>query len=163
MPNSFLLWIGRWFRREPLERRGVPRVLGRAIDQYGKEHTPVRGWIKHDSLSEDQLRRVARLREVLREAYPMTMEGWIDGFLRDANPEQEIQILEACAWAYQHLSSGLRLAADEPQKLYSVLCALSAGTAESHLEDGLAVGRGVPNVQTINGVLREAWSERRRP
>ena len=40
----------------------------------------LRGWIKHDSLSQDQVQRVARLRGVLRDAYPMTMEGWIDGF-----------------------------------------------------------------------------------
>jgi hypothetical protein len=163
MARSILNRLRRLFHRPSVETTGIPEVIGYRTDQAGKQQPVVRGSIKHGSLSNDQRRRVAHLRNVLSDAYPMTMEGWIDGFLRDAHPENEIQIIEACAYVYQHLSADSRLSFDEKRKLYSVVCAISAGAPTSTLDAVLPVGRGLPNAQTITAMLEEAWRERRGP
>src|SRR5262249_26053163 len=120
-------------------------------------------WIKHRSLSDEQRRRVARLREVLAEAYPMTMEGWIDGFLRDADPESEIRIIEACAVAYQRLTAQARLSPEEKTHLYSVVCAISAGVSGSQLATALPADKGLPDLEAVASVYREAQEARSRP
>lgn len=156
--------IGGWFKHllgGEKEMARVPEVLGHLSDDQGKTHELHRGWIKHRSLSDEQGRRVARLREVLAEAYPMTMEGWIDGFLRDADPESEIRIIEACAVAYQQLTSQARLSPKEKTRLYSVLCALSAGVTGPQLASALPAG--LPDLDAVARMYREAHEGSLRP
>ena len=158
--------IGGWLKRllgGDQEMSGVPEVLGHVTDDQGQRHEVHRGWIKHGSLSEEQRRRVARLREVLAEAYPMTMEGWIDGFLRDADPESEIRIIEACAVAYQRLASQARLSDEAKKSLYSVVCALSAGASGAQLASALPGGKGLPDLGGVASMLREAYEAGLRP
>jgi hypothetical protein len=145
------------------ERSRLPEVLGHVSDDQGQRHELHRGWIKHGSLSEEQGRRVARLREVLAEAYPMTMEGWIDGFLRDRDPESEIRIIEACAVAYQRLASQARLSPEEKKRLYSVLCALSCGGTGPQLASALPPGKGLPDLEGVASMYREAHEASLRP
>jgi hypothetical protein len=158
--------IGGWFKRllgGEKEMSRVPEVLGHVTDDQGQRHELHRGWIKHRSLSEEQVRRVARLREVLAEAYPMTMEGWIDGFLRDADPDSEIRIIEACAVAYQRLASQARLSAEEKERLYAVLCALSTGATGPQLASALPAGKGLPDLEGVTSMYREAHEASLRP
>jgi hypothetical protein len=158
--------IGGWLKRflgGENERSRLPEVLGHVTDDQGRRHEVHRGWIKHGSLSEEQVRRVARLREVLAEAYPMTMEGWIDGFQRDADPESEIRIIEACAVAYQRLASQARLSPEEKERLYAVLCALSTGATGPQLASALPTGKGLPDLESVANIYREAREARVRP
>ena len=158
--------MGGWFKRllgGDQEMSRVPEVLGHVTDDEGQRHEVHRGWIKHASLSEEQQRRVARLREVLAEPYPMTMEGWMDGFLRDADPESEIRIIEACAVAYQRLASQAQLSDEEKKRLYSVLCALSTGASGAQLASALPTGKGLPDLKGAASMLREAYAAGLRP
>jgi hypothetical protein len=71
-----LMGVGDWLKRllrGRKERSRLPEVLGYVTDEQGQRLALQRGWVKHQSLSEEQVRRVARLREVLAEAYPMTI------------------------------------------------------------------------------------------
>src|SRR5688500_6433194 len=113
-------WLKARFRRVPEVRDRLPEVLGHATDERGRRHELHRGRIKHDSLSPEQLRRVARLRDTSAEADPMTLDGRVDGFLRDADPESEIRIIEACASVYRRLASEASLSPPEKERLYGV-------------------------------------------
>lgn len=156
-------WLRRVFGRGPRPRDAIPEVIGHVTDDQGRRQVLHRGPLQHESLSPDQLQRIARLRDVLIEAYPMTLDGCVDGFLRDANPESEIQILEACAVTYQRLTAGATLGPAEKKRLYSVLCVISAGGAGPELASAVPAGRGLPDLEAITATYREARQAGDRP
>jgi hypothetical protein len=92
----------------------------------------------------------------------MTLDGWVDGFMRDANPESEIQIIEACALVYQRLASQASLLPEE-KRLYSVLCVISAGAASHELASALPAGKGLPDLESTRMMYREARQSGGRP
>jgi len=149
-------WLKRLFGGEPKVRDELPEVLGHVTDEHGKKQALHRGPLQHESLTPDQLQRIARLRDVLIDAYPMTLDGWVDGFMRDANPESEIQIIEACAVVYQHLAEPAQLSADEKKRLYAVLCAVSSGAEGSQLAAAVPAGKGLPPLNHIVKMYLEA-------
>jgi hypothetical protein len=159
--------LGNWFRRlfggnSNLEDE-VPEVMGHITDERGQRVTIHRGPIQHETLSSDQLRRISRLRDVLAEAYPMTLDGWVDGFMRDADPESEIQIIEACAVAYQRLTSQTSLSVEEKKRVYAVLCVVSTGGERPELASALPADRGLPGLGSIVTMYREARQSGARP
>lgn len=156
-------WFGRPFGVRPKLRDEIPEVVGHFTDEHGREQALRRGPLRHDSLSAGQLRRVGRLRDVLAEAYPMTLDGWVDGFLRDADPESEIQIIEACAVVYQHLTATVSLSPEEKGRLYAVLCVISTGGAGPELASSLPGGKGLPDLGGIVSMYREARHSGSRP
>ena len=156
-------WLRRMFGGGPRLRDEVPEVIGRVTDEQGREQVLHRGPLQHESLTPDQLQRIARLRDVLVEAYPMTLDGWVDGFMRDANPESEIQIIEACAAVFQRLTAQMALRPDEKKRVYSVLCVISAGGAGPELASAIPAGRGLPDVGAIAAMYREARQAGDRP
>jgi hypothetical protein len=139
-------------------REELPEVMGHVTDEHGQKHILHRGPVQHESLSPQQLQRIARLREVLTEAYPMTMDGWVDGFKRDAFPETEIQTIEACAVVYRDLTQQAQLSADENKRLYGVLCAVSCGVDEAQLVSAVPQGRGLP---PLGEIIRQYVAARR--
>src|SRR6266851_1639464 len=48
------------------------------------------GPIRHQQLPPELMTRIESLRSTLDEVYPMSMGEWLDGFQRDAHPEQEV-------------------------------------------------------------------------
>jgi hypothetical protein len=156
-------WFKGLFRRKPEIMDQLPEVLGHITDAEGQRHAIHRGPIQQESLSPDQLQRVARLRDVLAEAYPMTLDGWVDGFLRDADPESEIRIIEGCAVVYQQLGAQAALSAEDKKGLYSVLCIISAGGGGPELADALPAGKGLPDLEKIIGMYRQARLAGSRP
>jgi hypothetical protein len=156
-------WLRRLFGGAPKLRDEIPEVMGRVTDERGHKVELHRGPIQHESLSSDQLQRIGRLRDVLAEAYPMTLDGWVDGFMRDANPESEIQIIEACAVVYQRLSSRGSLSPEEKKRLYAVLCVLSAGGASPELASAVPAGKGLPDLESIAVMYRDARQSGDRP
>ncbi len=156
-------WFSNLFRHEPKLMDEVPELVGTITDEHGKQHALHRGWLQHQSLSPEQLQRIARLRDVLIDAYPMTLDGWVDGFMRDANPESEIQIIEACATVYQRSVALAQLSTEEKKRLYAVLCALSAGADESQLAAALPNRNGMPALDVLFDMFREARQRGSRP
>jgi hypothetical protein len=106
---------------------GLPEVFCTVTDQEGKIHTIRRNSRQHDTLTVEQLQRIGQLRAILKDAYPMTLDGWVDGFLRERYPEREISIIECIAVVYQELTSNTKLSLDEKKHLYGFLCSMSAG------------------------------------
>jgi len=161
------MWLGDWLRRvfgrNSKLRNEMPEVMGHFIDERGQKVEVHRGPIRHESLSDDQFQRIGRLRYVLSEAYPMTLDGWLDGFMRDADPESEIRTIEACAVVYQRLVVQASLSPAEMKRLYAVLCAISAGGRGPDLESALPAGKGLPRVETIVQMYREAAQSGSRP
>jgi hypothetical protein len=141
----------------------IPEVLGQVTDEHGRKQILLRGPLQHESLSPDQLQRVAGLRDVLVEAYPMTLDGWVDGFMRDADPESEIQLIEACAVIYQRLAAQVSLSPPEKKRLYAVLCVISAGGAGPELASAIPTGKGLPDLDGIVRMYREARQTGSRP
>ena len=156
-------WFCRLLSRRPREEAHIPEIMGYTVDKQGKRVAIHRGPLQHHNLTPEQVSRVARLREVLAEAYPMTMEGWVDGFLRDANPESEIRIIEACAAVYRRLTSQAALSPREKKRLYSLLCAVSTGARGPELEAALPAGRALPGFETVVEMYREAVRSGERP
>lgn len=156
-------WLKRLFSPRPRERSGIPEVVGQITDADGRVQPLRRGPLRHDGLTAEQIQRVARLREVLAEAYPMTLEGWIDGFRRDAHPESEIAIIEAVASVYLQLVAGTHLTVDEKQRLYGVLCLISAGNESPELAAHVPLRSGLPEFSTLARMYREARQSGRRP
>jgi hypothetical protein len=60
--------------------------------------------------------RIGRLRDVLTEARPMILDGWVDGFLRDVDPESEIRLIETCAVVYRRLTAKATLTPEEKRE-----------------------------------------------
>ena len=158
-----LSWIRQKILGRPTEMQGIPDILGYTVDESGEPQPIHRGDVRHISLTPEQVERVARLREVLAEAYPMTMEGWVDGFLRDVEPENEIQIIEAVASVYSRLVAEARLSVQEKRTLYGVLCAMSAGIRTSELLAMIPSDKGLPAPSVVIRMYEEARRERKRP
>jgi len=154
-------WLMRTFGLRPRIQDGLPDVLWSYTDEQGQQHEVHKGPVQHDRLPPEQLHRVARLRDALSEAYPMTLDGWVDGFVRDLYPESEIKIIEAVAVVYLRLTERTKLSIKEKQQLYAVLCLLSAGGASQEIED--TIPRGLPNCHEIFEMYRSARATDSRP
>jgi hypothetical protein len=59
-------------------------------------------------LSDDQEARIRRIFDLTSDAINMSLDEVRDGFLRDAHPEQEIEVWEAIAKTYQTYRSSDR-------------------------------------------------------
>jgi hypothetical protein len=141
----------------------TPEILGYFTDEHGKKQLLRRGPIRHESLTSEQLQRTARLRDVLIEACPRTLDGWVDGFMRDAHPASEIQIMEACAVVYQQLTKQAVLSVEEKQRLLAVVCAVSGGVDGPQLAAAVPAGKGLPSADRIVKLYQEARQSGSRP
>ena len=146
--------------REPIQD-ALPEEMGTAIDVDGQSYKLHRGQRQYAALTPDQLERVASLRTVLVDAYPMTLDGWVDGFARDINPESEIAIMEALAVVYQRLTSACDISIEEKKRLYGVLCVMSSGVDPLELADSFPPGLPPPN--EIHAMFRSAFQNGDRP
>lgn len=117
------------------------------VDQNGELYTIVHGPLQHDTLALELLQRIARLQVALREVYPMTLDGWVNGFLRDMNPEEEISCIEGLAATYQKFTSNTKLSLKAKKTLYAILSSMSTGVKPKHLK--MIMPRGLPSVKKI--------------
>ena len=100
---------------------------------------------------------------MLSEAYPVTPEAWVDGFMRDAHPESEIQSIEACAVVYLRLSAQAQLSLEEKGQLYAVVCVASTGALSEELGSYIPAGKGLPPLEMIAQMYEEAARSGSRP
>lgn len=77
--------------------------------------------IQRDQLSEEQLRRIKKLRETFAEVDRSSLEKWIDNFKRDADPDSEIAIWERVAVAYTNYCSQRQLTLEAKGDVFRVL------------------------------------------
>src|SRR4051812_42205186 len=57
----------------------------------------------------------------LDDVYPMSIEGWEDGFLRDAHPEKEIALWLHVADIYSRFTSEGNLSLEQKKEYFRVL------------------------------------------
>jgi hypothetical protein len=140
-----------------------PELLGYTIDEDGQKgfvHSSPR---RSDKLTEDQVKRVERLREVLAEVYPLSLEAWIDGFLRDMHPETEIRYIEACAFTYSQLVGRASLSREEKGHLYATLCQAGSFDGPFQLKQELYDRLGLEGEKELIVLVRGAFSDNARP
>ena len=83
--------------------------------------------------------------------------------MRDADPESEIQIIEACAVVYQRLTAERSLSPEDKKRLYAVLCVISTGARGPEIAAALPAGKGLPGVEGLVSMYREARQSGSRP
>jgi hypothetical protein len=85
--------------------------------------------IRHRELPAALVERVRKLEESFAEVYPATHEEWLDGFMRDENPEHEIAIWEHMASAYDQFLNAGSFDTDARREMLGLLLTRS-GTAD---------------------------------
>jgi hypothetical protein len=132
--------------------------------RLNKSPTVRRDQGQYNALSHDQLRRIGRLAVVLDEAYLMTMDGWVDGFCRDAHPEREIALFEAVAVVYAKLADRSALDATGKQSLCATIVgatlAVDVAELQGRLPDDLAETVGIEDIRKL---LDDAVRNQERP
>lgn len=77
--------------------------------------------IKHPELPDDLVSRVRLIRASLLDVHPYSMDRWLDGFQRDANPATEIGYWERIASAYlEYVSMTPRLAYEQYEQAFEL-------------------------------------------
>ena len=62
------------------------------------------GPILHETLPLPLVERIAAIAAALAEVYPQSEEEWIDGFRRETDPEEEVQLWERITAKYDKLT-----------------------------------------------------------
>jgi hypothetical protein len=92
------------------------------------------GPVQHESLTPEQLARIARIRQALREVDESPEEQWINDFKRDTHPDEEIAIWEAIAQAYTAYNTGRTLTPAAKREVFSLLLSRSMADGATVLE-----------------------------
>jgi hypothetical protein len=91
------------------------------------------GPIRHLQLPADLEARIRGFEPIFAEVYPKSHEEWLDGFMRDLNPEAEIAIWEAIAAAYQVFTEKHTLTVDSRKEAFGLLLMRSAADEQATL------------------------------
>lgn len=76
---------------------------------------------RRESFSEDVRDLIKEIKIKLNEVYPMSIEKWEDGFLRDLNPEPEITLWLHVANIYNEQTSNQNLSLEQKSEYFRVL------------------------------------------
>ena len=90
--------------------------------------------IQHERLSEEQVRRIARLHEIFAEVDSSSLEKWIDNFKRDQDPDLEIAIWERIAKRYTDYCSQRNLSLDAKDDVFQTLVLRSMTSDEEQVK-----------------------------
>ena len=74
------------------------------------------------------------IKSKLDEVYPLSLEEWEDGFLRDAHPEQEIAVWLRVADVYNRFASERNLSLEQKKEYFRVLGACMNSSRERVLQ-----------------------------
>jgi hypothetical protein len=80
------------------------------------------GPIRDKGLTQEQKDRIAAIRETFLEMSTDSLAQWLENFMRDLHPEQEIQLWEAMARAYKERVGSCQTRAQR-KKLFGELLA----------------------------------------
>lgn len=92
------------------------------------------GPIAHESLTEDQMSRIQRLRKVFSEVDSSPLEKWVDDFKRDVDLESELRIWENMATAYETFTASKNLTLSAKKEVYKVVLLRSGAPEEEVLK-----------------------------
>lgn len=121
--GAFLVWW--WLRRATPEAGSVQWV-----DPAELRLSPIR----RERLSDEQMARLERIHETFADVDGMTLYDRLDGFLRDMNPDRELDIWETMAWHYERFVESRPLSHDAKQEAYKVVLMRSMASEEDVLE-----------------------------
>jgi hypothetical protein len=96
------------------------------------------GPIRHERLPLSLVARINYLRSTLHEVHPLSMDEWLDGFQRDANPESEVIWWERLTRCYRGYSDTKDLSAEQKKALFDVVFRLGMGLDDEPLAAALA-------------------------
>jgi hypothetical protein len=82
-------------------------------------------------LSADFIAHIARIKAVLDEVDPKSMEDWEEGFLLDGSPTQELFVWECIASTYQAVTLDRSLGAEAKYEVFMLAFACSFGEEEA--------------------------------
>src|SRR5690349_1760890 len=91
------------------------------------------GPIQHAQLTEDQLERIKKFREVFADIDELSLEAWIDNFKRDVDPDREIAIWEHISRSYQSYCSEHNLSKEEKKEVQTILLLRSMTSSETEV------------------------------
>lgn len=90
--------------------------------------------IRHEQLSDEQLRRIKKLHETFAEVDKSSLETWIDNFKRDMNPDREIAVWERMAKAYTNYNSQKELSPEAKTDVFQTLLMCSMSSQEEDIK-----------------------------
>jgi hypothetical protein len=135
-------------QRESAAVGGRPKTQWVDINTLQQEPGPI--W--HETLSEQQLARIRRIKETFAEVDNRTLDKWIDGFRREPNIEREMGLCELMAMAYSRYVESHTLTLEGKNEVFKVVILRSMASEEEvlgHLdlkiltkEDAIIVMRG---------------------
>jgi hypothetical protein len=91
------------------------------------------GPVRRETLTDEQMARVRKVKEALKEVEFNPIEVWVDNFKRDVNPDAEIQIWENVAGAYAGYTGGKGLKQEAKEDVFTLLLLRSMMPAEDVL------------------------------
>ena len=107
---------------------------------------------RHETLPNELLVRVRLIHQILGDVLEQTFDEMMDLFSRDLHPQQEIEVWERIAVAYQEVQGKFSLSLDEKRTLFKILLGLSMG----HQED---IQKATDDNSELNTVILEVWSK----
>ncbi|MCZ4410765.1 hypothetical protein O3Q51_18255 [Cryomorphaceae bacterium 1068] len=117
------------------EQQKIERTNGKTewIDPNTIQLSP----IIQDSLTSGQIEKISYLHNTFKEVDPTSREKWIEDFMRDYNPDNEIEIWMTMANAYNSYVQLGELNIEEKKEVYKILLMRSSAPADevlSHIE-----------------------------
>jgi hypothetical protein len=96
------------------------------------------GPIRRESLPASLIARIEALHSTLQGVYPQSMAEWLDGFQRDAHPQEDLLWWERLARCYVDYSSRNKLDREQSQDAFNVICRMAMGASAVDLRADLA-------------------------
>jgi hypothetical protein len=97
-----------------------------------------RGPIRHEQLPLSLVARINYLCGTLYEVHPQSMEKWLDGFQRDANPESEVRWWERVTRCYLAYNEAKILNVEQKRAVFRILFRVAMGSQPEALQADLA-------------------------
>jgi hypothetical protein len=88
--------------------------------------------IRHQKLPPDLEERIRKFEPVFEEVYPKSHEEWLEGFKCDINPQSEVRLWEAMAYAYQTFLRNRSFSRPARKEIFGLLVT-AGGTIEETL------------------------------
>lgn len=85
-------------------------------------------------LSADFIAHIARLKAILDEVNPKSMEAWVEGFVLDVNPARELFIWECIANTYQAVVQQHVMSPEARQEAFKIAFCHSFGEEDGAME-----------------------------
>jgi hypothetical protein len=90
------------------------------------------GNIKHEQLTNLQIERIKKVKDVFAEIDNSPLDKWIDDFKRDLNPDRELEVWEGMATAYSKYVNGKNLSLEAKKDVFQVIL-LRSGAPENEV------------------------------